>query len=198
MRIFVGIDLDEAIRGKIARFVEGVSGFAPEARFVRPESLHVTLKFIGEQKPEQVEAVAQKLRGIRGDRFEIRFAEFGFFPTAKSPRVFWIGIHAGPELTALAKRVDDTTAELGVPREDRAYSPHLTLARERQVGRSKVARGRRTEFGVRSIAEAAGRDGRDRVRYNDRRRFYSLPKPAFVGGIEVYEAGAIRVARCMK
>ncbi|HTR24243.1 MAG TPA: RNA 2',3'-cyclic phosphodiesterase [Terriglobales bacterium] len=129
MRIFVGIDLDEAIRGKIARFVEGVSGFAPEARFVRPESLHVTLKFIGEQKPEQVEAVAQKLRGIRGDRFEIRFAEFGFFPTAKSPRVFWIGIHAGPELTALAKRVDDTTAELGVPREDRAYSPHLTLAR---------------------------------------------------------------------
>ena len=129
MRIFVGIDLEDAIRGKIARFIEGVSGFAPDARFVRPESLHVTLKFIGEQKPEQVEAITHKLRGVRGTPFEIRLAEFGFFPTAKSPRVFWIGIHAGPELAKLAKDIDDATAELGIPREERAFSPHLTLAR---------------------------------------------------------------------
>ncbi len=68
MRIFIGIDLDEEIRGKIARFLEGVSGFAPEARWVRPESLHITLKFIGEQKPEQVEAITHRLRQVRGSR----------------------------------------------------------------------------------------------------------------------------------
>ena len=54
MRVFIGIDLEEEIRGKIARFLEGVTGFAPEARWVHPESLHITLKFIGEQKQEQI------------------------------------------------------------------------------------------------------------------------------------------------
>ena len=61
MRIFIGIDLNDEIRGRIARFLEGVSGFAPEARWVRPESLHVTLKFIGEQKMEQVAAITERL-----------------------------------------------------------------------------------------------------------------------------------------
>jgi len=129
MRIFVGIDLDDGIRGKIARLIEGVSGFAPEARFVRPESLHVTLKFIGEQRPEQVEAITKKLRGIEAQPIEIRLAGYGFFPTPKAPRVFWIGIHSGPELAKLAKQIDAATAEVGIPREEREFSPHLTLAR---------------------------------------------------------------------
>ncbi len=129
MRIFIGIDLDDDIRSKISRFLDGVSPFAPDARWVRRESLHITLKFIGEQKPEQVEAITQKLRGIECHLFEIRLSGYGFFPTAKAPRVFWIGIHAGPELAKLALDVDSAMAELGIPREERAFSPHLTLAR---------------------------------------------------------------------
>ena len=129
MRIFIGIDLDPDVRARIARFLEGVESFAPEARWVRPESLHVTLKFIGEQKPEKVEAITERLRQIESKAFEIRTAGYGFFPTAKAPRVFWIGIQAGPQLAELAKSIDVATAELGVPREDRPYSPHLTLAR---------------------------------------------------------------------
>jgi RNA 2',3'-cyclic 3'-phosphodiesterase len=129
MRIFIGIDLDSEVRARIARFVEGVQGFAPDARWVRPESLHITLKFIGEQTPEQTEAIAERLRRIESAAFEIRAGGYGFFPTAKAPRVFWIGIHAGPELAALAEIIDVAVAELGIPREDRPYSPHLTLAR---------------------------------------------------------------------
>ncbi len=129
MRIFIGIDLDPEVRERISRFLEGVQGFAPEARWVRPESLHITLKFIGEQTPERVEAIAERLRRVEGGGFEIRGGGFGFFPTAKAPRVFWIGIHAGPQLAELAESVDVATAELGIPREDRPYSPHLTLAR---------------------------------------------------------------------
>jgi RNA 2',3'-cyclic 3'-phosphodiesterase len=129
MRIFIGIDLNDEIRGKIARFLEGVTGFAPEARWVRPESLHITLKFIGEQRPEQVEATTQKLRAMESTPIEIRLSGYGFFPTAKSPRVFWLGIHAGPALAKLAHDIDASVAELGVPREERAFSPHLTLAR---------------------------------------------------------------------
>jgi RNA 2',3'-cyclic 3'-phosphodiesterase len=129
MRIFVGIDLENAIRNKIARFLEGVSGFAPEARWVTPESLHITLKFIGEQKPEQVALIGQRLRKIESKMIEIKVSGYGFFPTAKAPRVFWIGIHAGPTLGELAANIDKATGELGVPREARAFSPHLTLAR---------------------------------------------------------------------
>ena len=129
MRIFIGIDLEDEIRTKIARFLEGVRGFAPDARWVRPESLHITLKFIGEQKSEQVEAISDRLRRVEGRVVEIGLGGHGFFPTAKSPRVFWIGIQAGPELAALAASIDSAVAELGIPREDRAFSPHLTLAR---------------------------------------------------------------------
>jgi 2'-5' RNA ligase len=129
MRIFVGIDLDEEIRARIARFLDGVRGFAPDVRWVRAESLHVTLKFIGEQKPEQVEAIREHLGRVEGLAMEIRFAGYGFFPTAKSPRVFWIGMEAGSQLAQLAGAIDATVAALGIPREERAFSPHLTLAR---------------------------------------------------------------------
>jgi 2'-5' RNA ligase len=129
MRVFVGIDLDDEIRTKIARLLAGVSGFAPDARWVRPESLHITLKFIGEQKPEQVAAITERLQLVKGKSAEIRFAGRGFFPTEKAPRVFWIGIQAGPELVELASSVDSALAELQIPREERPFSPHLTLAR---------------------------------------------------------------------
>ena len=129
MRVFVGIDLDDEIRTKIARLLAGVCGFAPDARWVRPESLHVTLKFIGEQKPEQVAAITERLQLVKGKSAEIRFSGYGFFPTAKAPRVFWIGIQAGPELAELASSVDSALAELQIPREERPFSPHLTLAR---------------------------------------------------------------------
>lgn len=129
MRIFIGIDLDPGIRTRITRFLQGVEAFAPEARWVRAESLHITLKFIGEQKPEQVDAIAGRLRQVECNSFDIRTAGYGFFPTPKNPRVFWIGIQAGPRLAQLAEQIDIATAELGIPREDRPYSPHLTLAR---------------------------------------------------------------------
>lgn len=129
MRVFVAIDLKEEVREKIARFLEGVRGFAEEARWMRTESLHITLKFIGEQNDAQVAAIDERLRGVPGDSFELRLTGYGFFPTAKAPRVFWIGIQSSPELAALAAGIDSTLADLNIPREDRPYSPHLTLAR---------------------------------------------------------------------
>jgi len=141
MRIFVGIDLDPEVRGRISRFLEGVESFAPDARWVRPESLHITLKFIGEQTAEQVETVTQRLRRVESGGFEIRAGGYGFFPTAKAARVFWVGIHAGPQLAALAESVDAATAELGIPRENRVYSPHLTFARGGRSGSPKWRKG---------------------------------------------------------
>jgi 2'-5' RNA ligase len=129
MRIFVGIDISEEVREKIARFLEGVSPFASEARWVRPESLHITLKFIGEQKQEQVTAIGKALESVQSNPFEVGLAGTGFFPSPTSPRVFWIGIRAGAQLAQLAADVDAAVHGLGIPREERKFSPHLTLAR---------------------------------------------------------------------
>ncbi len=144
MRIFIGIDLSPEIRDRITRFLEGVSAFAPEARWVHPESLHITLKFIGEQTQEKGEGITVRLHRIDSTAIDIRCAGYGFFPTANAPRVFWIGIQAGPQLAALAEGIDLTTAALGIPREDRPLSPHLTLARAgggRSSGSPKWRRG---------------------------------------------------------
>jgi|HubBroStandDraft_1064217.scaffolds.fasta_scaffold231070_2 2'-5' RNA ligase len=129
MRLFVALDIDDAIRERIARFAEGVGPFAPDARWAKPESLHVTLKFIGEQPEPAVEPIKAALGSIRASAVEIRFGGYGFFPTAKSARVFWIGVDGGSQLTALAAVVDERMAGLGIAKEERVYSPHLTLAR---------------------------------------------------------------------
>src|SRR5579863_9277873 len=131
MRLFLALDIDDAIRERIALFMDGVSPFAPEARWATPESLHVTLKFIGEQPDDAVDQIRFALQSVAASTTEIHFRGYGFFPTAKSARVFWIGMDAGPQLAALAAAIDDATATLGIAKEDRAFSPHLTLARSR-------------------------------------------------------------------
>jgi len=129
MRIFIALDIDDSIRERIKRFTEGVRGFDPEARWVRPDSLHITLKFIGEKPPEGLEQIKNALHTIEMDSMEIAFRGYGFFPTAKWPRVFWVGIEAVPQLASLAAAVDKVMLGLGIPREEHAFSPHLTLAR---------------------------------------------------------------------
>jgi RNA 2',3'-cyclic 3'-phosphodiesterase len=129
MRLFVALDIEDKIRGRIARFLEGVRGFAPEARWVRPESLHVTLKFIGEKSEEEMEKINGTLGAIKAGTFEMTLRGHGFFPNARAPRVFWLGIEAGPKLTSLAATVDENLATLEIPREEHLLNPHLTLAR---------------------------------------------------------------------
>lgn len=129
MRLFVALDIDDSIRERIVRFVEGVHPFAPEARWVNPESMHVTLKFIGEQPDDAFDEIKEALSGINASTINIDFRGYGFFPTSKSARVFWVGMQSGPELAALAAAVDQKLSALGIPKEDRPFSPHLTLAR---------------------------------------------------------------------
>jgi RNA 2',3'-cyclic 3'-phosphodiesterase len=139
MRLFLALDIPDAIRDRIARFLEGVAGFAPDVRWAKPESLHVTLKFIGEQPDSAVEQIKQALSTIESSAPEIHFRGYGFFPTAKSARVFWIGLEpigsesirmeSTPQLATLAAAIDDKMPALGIPKEDRPFSPHLTLAR---------------------------------------------------------------------
>jgi 2'-5' RNA ligase len=129
MRIFVALDIDEAIRQKFSVFQAGLRGFARDARWVRPDSLHVTLKFIGERTLEEVVRTKQALSSVRAQEVAMSFRGFGFFPTPKAARVFWMGIESDQRLPDLAKAVDDAAATSGIPKEEHAFTPHLTLAR---------------------------------------------------------------------
>src|SRR5947199_7675901 len=98
MRLFIALDIDDPLRQRITRFLEGVHPFAPDARWAKPESLHVTLKFIGEQPESAVERIKQGLASLTAEAAQIHFRGYGFFPSPKSARVFWIGMEAGPQL----------------------------------------------------------------------------------------------------
>lgn len=150
MRLFIAVDIDDAIRERIVRFVEGVSGFAPDARWSKPESLHVTLKFIGEQPESAFAGINHALSQIQAAPTEIHFRGYGFFPTAKSARVFWIGMETGPELAALASTIDNIMPSLGIAKEERAFNPHLTLARG--AGRSASPRRQKGDVPNRTFA----------------------------------------------
>lgn len=127
MRLFVALDMDEAIRQKLAEFVADVSAHTPSVRFVGAESFHVTLKFIGET--DRVDEIRQALAGVHSGSFEVSFRGFGFFPAPTRPRVFWAGIEAGPELAELSARVNQALHAVGFAAEAGPYRPHLTLAR---------------------------------------------------------------------
>jgi 2'-5' RNA ligase len=129
MRLFVALDIEPEIRRRIAEFVDRLRGFAPDARWVSAESLHLTLKFVGAWPAERLDELKHALSAVRGEAAALTFAGTGFFPTAKSARVFWIGIQVGPELASLAGQIDSATSTLGVESEKRAFTPHLTLAR---------------------------------------------------------------------
>ena len=153
MRIFIALDIDDAIRERMQRFMDGVRGFAPDARWVRAESLHVTLKFIGEEPETAVEEVKKLLRAIRGPAIPLMFRGSGFFPTPKSARVFWVGVEADSELARLAATVDAATSQIGIPKEDHAFSPHLTLARGGKSGSPRRQKADRPNAAFRRLQE---------------------------------------------
>jgi len=128
MRLFVALDINEAIRERIGGFGGELRTMAT-VRWVNTESLHITLKFIGEQPESNVSAIEAALAKVSAANMRIAFRGCGFFPNAKSSRIFWIGVEARPELAQLAKQIDEVLAPIGIEKEKRAFSPHLTLAR---------------------------------------------------------------------
>ncbi|HJT69477.1 MAG TPA: RNA 2',3'-cyclic phosphodiesterase [Terriglobales bacterium] len=131
MRLFVALDIDGEIRDRIAGFVSQVQELAPAVRWVSPESLHITLKFIGEQSDAMLEQIEASLASIQCGPFRLGLGGAGFFPTARAARVFWIGIKAEEGLATLAETVEKSLAQIGIAKENREFSPHLTLARTR-------------------------------------------------------------------
>ncbi len=133
VRSFIAIDLPQELKERIETYQKRLKPFARRVRWVQPASLHITLKFLGEQQPALIDRVRQNLLTISdGFRpFDVTVNHFGAFPSKRNPRVFWLGIKSDP-LEAMADLfhfLENNLQGLGFAKETRRFSPHLTLAR---------------------------------------------------------------------
>ena len=130
MRLFVALDVPEAVRAALTELTERLRKSCPGARWVRLEGTHITVKFIGEVSTEKFEEIRAALVAISHfSPITVRFAGLGFFPTPRRPRVFWAGVEGGAPLAQLAAAIEMKLDALGIPPEKRTFHPHLTLAR---------------------------------------------------------------------
>ena len=137
----MALEIPSAVRENLASFLKELRALSSQPRWVRTENLHVTLKFIGEVPAAKLDAIRAALAAVRSDRaVTIDFRELGFFPDEKHARVFWAGLEASPNLKTLALDIGRATEKLGIPSEQRPFSPHLTLARFDPPGMSEKLR----------------------------------------------------------
>jgi 2'-5' RNA ligase len=135
MRLFTGIDLPAEV---ISNLADLLARLKPSAliNWSLPENLHVTTKFIGEWPEERLEELKRALAALPArPAIPIAIGKLGFFPNPHSPRVFWAGVLGGDALAQLARDTEDALAPLSIAREQRPYSPHLTLARIKAPGK---------------------------------------------------------------
>ena len=146
MRLFVALEIPSAVRQHLRTLIAELRAVDPErskgrARWVRPENLHVTLKFIGHVDTDKLRPIREALSEIGSEAsVQVRFHGVGFFPGEKRPRVLWVGIDASPNVVILAKGIDQRLVPVGIAAETRAFTPHLTVARFDPPGISEKLR----------------------------------------------------------
>jgi 2'-5' RNA ligase len=132
-RLFIAIDLSPDVRRWLekARSVLEPGLPAGAVRWVDPQGIHITLKFLGEVAVNRIDGVRaamdQAVAGV--SPFSLTVEGLGCFPKTARPRVVWAGVRAEPKLIGIQKRLEDILSATGFPRERRAFSPHLTLGR---------------------------------------------------------------------
>jgi 2'-5' RNA ligase len=125
IRLFVAIDLPPSIKEQLVKRCTGVPG----AKWVRPEQMHLTLRFIGEVDEAAFATIRQALADVTAVPFSMSLNGVGQFPPKGSARVLWVGLNAPPTLFDLQRRIETALNQLGYPPESRPFAAHITLAR---------------------------------------------------------------------
>ena len=153
IRAFVALPLPEALQAAVAETVARLRPSLPEARFVRDEGWHVTLRFLGWTRPEVLSSLEEPLRAAARacPPLDLALGGLGLFPDRGAPRVLWLGLRLPPAAEVLQSACERAAVASGLAPETRAFRPHLTLARWRErvrrpilpaidVGRARVDR----------------------------------------------------------
>ena len=150
MRLFVAIDLPQETKDEIGPLCAGVPG----AKWVEPDNLHLTLRFIGEVDGGLFRDIGQALSEVKVEAFEMRLKGVGRFGQGKRVRQLWAGVEAGEALDQLRRRVEAALTGIGIEPERRKFHPHVTLARLKGAPVSRIGAflGDHSLFATESIA----------------------------------------------
>lgn len=133
IRAFIAIDLSPEIHQRLDEVVENFRSQLTSVpiRWVAVTNIHLTLKFLGDVSLSNLNLLTNMLQTEVSShyQFEISVGGSGAFPNYRQPHVIWVGVEAPPELTTIQNGIETATARLGYAREERAFSPHLTLGR---------------------------------------------------------------------
>ena len=139
LRVFIAVEIPLPIRQAILDQTESLrAALGPLIRWVPLENMHLTLKFIGDVSPANVELLSQMLTAetMGCAPFRMQIGGLGSFPTSRRTRVIWVGIQAPAALASLQRGLESAAARLGYESETRPFSPHLTIGRVRQQVRA--------------------------------------------------------------
>jgi len=132
MRIFVAVDVPDEIKGVISTAFEGLKSGVEGVRWVKPENIHLTVKFIGDYEERKLDRLVDEVRkaALRSPRFTALLGGCGAFSSPRKARVIWVDMREGGEGAAVvARKVDSRLGKIGVKRENRPFRAHLTLGR---------------------------------------------------------------------
>ncbi len=145
MRSFIAIELPKEVRDSLGNLQEKLKTYQADVKWVEPGNIHLTLKFLGEINQEQLSKISLILDSLARDKknFSIRLASLGAFPKMDYPRVIWTGIDKGEKETQeLAREIEEKIEKIGIPKEGRPFSSHITIGRTRSnLGRDKLVTG---------------------------------------------------------
>lgn len=130
LRLFIAVPTPPAVKDAATAVINGLRGKG-DVRWVTPDRLHLTLKFLGDTLPEKVPALEENLREKANNfsAFVVELGDVGAFPHPRKPQTLWLGVERAEELSRLAEEIEQATCKLGFEREAKAFRPHLTLGR---------------------------------------------------------------------
>lgn len=136
VRAFLAIPLHALPRQQIASLQTELSGALPGIRWVRPDTIHLTLRFFGDANTDTLEKIRTSMLSValRAAPFQVEACGLGAFPGQHRPRVVWLGLNPEEPLDLLYRNCQQELAKAGIAAEARDYSPHLTLGRFRERG----------------------------------------------------------------
>ncbi|HXK61911.1 MAG TPA: RNA 2',3'-cyclic phosphodiesterase [Acidobacteriota bacterium] len=131
IRSFIAVDLPQEVRARLHEYGRELKELGLKGSFTRPDSFHLTLKFLGNIAEQQVEEIGSALEhAVRGAKpFQVDVRRLGVFPGPSNPRVVWMGLERSEALESLQQRIEEAAEALGFGREGRPFRPHLTLVR---------------------------------------------------------------------
>ncbi len=134
IRTFIAIEIPGDIRNKIAELQFRLKELGGRITWVKPENMHLTLKFLGDTDESLIENISEKLMqlALSFNQFEIKVKSVGAFPNLRRPKIFWVGTETDSStLIELANKIDQQMSKFGYAREKRRFSAHLTMGRVR-------------------------------------------------------------------